>query len=337
MGVYGGIDLHANNSVLVLVDETGQSLYQKRLPNDLTALLDALSPYREQLVSVAVESTFNWYWLVDGLRAAGVNARLCDVARSDRYDGLKYGDDQTDARWLAEMQRLGVLPEGYVCPPEWRGLRDLLRKRGQLVRQRTAQYLSIHGIVQRCAGRALSRSDLKALGTDALGSLLSRQEPVLAVQASLAVVEALTAQIQRIEATIKAPVRLRSDYRCLKTVPGIGEILGLMITLETGEIGRFAHAGKYASYARCVKSERWSNGKKKGAGARRAGNKYLAWAFVEAAQYARRHYPVVRRFYDRKAAKRGPAVATKALANKLARASFHVMRDRVAFDMERVF
>jgi len=337
MGVYGGIDLHSNNSVVVLMDEAGQRLCERRVPNDLEVISGILSPYRGQLNSVAVESTYNWYWLVDGLRSQGLNTRLCDVARASRYDGLKYTDDVTDAAWLAEMQRLGILPEGYVCPPEWRGPRDLLRKRSQLVRQRTAQLLSVQSIVQRHLGRSLSKTDIKALTGEEIRDLLGQAEPELAVSASLAVIATLNEQIERIESTVYPQVRLTPAFRSLKTVPGLGRVLAPMVMLETVDIRRFGSSGQYASYCRCVKSERRSNDKKKGVGARRSGNQHLSWAWVEAAQYARRYYTPVRRFYDRKLAKRGPAVATKAVANKLARASFYVMRDQVAFDMERVF
>jgi transposase len=142
MKLYGGIDLHSNNSVVVLLDEEDQVVYEKRLPNDLSYLLLELGPYRERIEGLVVESTFNWYWLVDGLMEAGYRMHLANTAAIQQYGGLKYTNDRSDARWLAHLLRLGLLPEGYIYPKEERAVRDLLRKRGQLVRQKVTQILS---------------------------------------------------------------------------------------------------------------------------------------------------------------------------------------------------
>ena len=120
-------------------------------------------------------------------------------------------------------------------------------------------------------------------------------------------------------------------------MPGIGDILGLTIMLEVGDIHRFSKVGNYSSYCRCVKSERISNKKKKGEGNRKNGNKYLSWAYVEAANFALRHYPEIQSFYQRKKATTNGVVAIKALSNKLARASYYVMRDQVPYDMGQCF
>ena len=136
MKLYGGIDLHSNNSVVVLLDEEDQVVYEKRLPNDLSYLLLELGPYRERIEGLVVESTFNWYWLVDGLMEAGYRIHLANTAAIQQYGGLKYTNDRSDARWLAHLLRRGVLPEGYIYPKEERAVRDLLRKRAQLVRQK---------------------------------------------------------------------------------------------------------------------------------------------------------------------------------------------------------
>jgi transposase len=132
-------------------------------------------------------------------------------------------------------------------------------------------------------------------------------------------------------------VKLKPEFKQLLTMPGIGKILGLTIMLEVGDINRFAGVGNYSSYCRAVKSERISNKKKKGEGNKKNGNKYLSWAYVEAANFAKRHYPEVQSFYNRKKAKRNGVVAIKALSNKLARASYYVMRDQVPYDVNRLF
>jgi transposase len=132
-------------------------------------------------------------------------------------------------------------------------------------------------------------------------------------------------------------VKLRKEFDLLQTIPGIGKILSLTIMLEVGDIKRFPGVGNYSSYCRCVRSERISNGKKKGENNRKNGNKYLAWAYVEAANFAIRYCPEAHRFYQRKKAAKNGVVAIKALANKLARASYFMMRDQVPFEKERMF
>jgi len=143
MQTYAAIDLHSNNGVLAIIDETDRVLKQRRIPNKLELFIAELEPFRATLQGVAIESTFNWYWLVDGLRARNFPVVLVNTAAIQQYEGLKHSDDQYDARWLAHMMRLGILPKGYIYPPEQRAIRDLLRKRATLVRQRTANILSV--------------------------------------------------------------------------------------------------------------------------------------------------------------------------------------------------
>ena len=130
MALYSGIDLHGNNNVTLLLDDQDRVIYQKRLPNQLPTILEQLAPYQADITGVVVESTYNWYWLVDGLMEAGYRVHLANPTAIQQYSGLKYTDDHSDARWLAHLLRLGVLPEGYIYPKEQRPLRDLLRKRG---------------------------------------------------------------------------------------------------------------------------------------------------------------------------------------------------------------
>ena len=128
MKLFGAIDLHSNNNVTVLIDERDEVVYRKRLPNDLTLIIEQLSPYQSTLEGIVVESTYNWYWLVDGLMEKEHRVHLANTAAIQQYEGLKYTDDDSDARWLAHLLRLGVLPQGYIYPKEERAVRDLLRK-----------------------------------------------------------------------------------------------------------------------------------------------------------------------------------------------------------------
>jgi transposase len=125
MALYGGIDLHANNSVIALLDAHDQVVDEKRLPNALNTILAYLAPYHAALMGLVVESTYNWYWLVDGLREAGYRVHLAHTAAIKPYEGLKLSNDQVDARWLAHLLRLDILPEGYISPKGERAVRDL--------------------------------------------------------------------------------------------------------------------------------------------------------------------------------------------------------------------
>jgi len=337
MKLYCGIDLHSNNSVVVILDEADKVVYQKRLNNDLASILTQLSIYKDKITAIAIESTFNWYWLVDGLMEAGYTVKLVNTAAVQTYSGLKHTDDKDDARWLAHLLRLNILPTGYIYPKEERAVRDLLRKRSQLVRQSTTNILSLQSILARNTAQPLSSYKIKKLDDEQAEKLLDDPNTTLALKCNLNVIRCLQSTIAEIETTVLQQARIRAGFKQLLTVSGIGEILGLTIMLESGDMSRFPKVGNFSSYCRCVKSERLSNGKKKGEGNRKSGNKYLAWAFIEAANFAIRYNDKIKAFYQKKKAKTNGIIATKAVANKLARACYHVLKDQVPFDVNKSF
>jgi transposase len=336
MTLYCGIDLHSNNSVVAILDENDNTIYEKRLPNDLAIIVGVLRTYQAELAGCVVESTYNWYWLVDGLMDAGFQVHLAHTGAMPQYAGLKYSNDFSDARQLAHLLRLGILPTGYIYPKEERALRDLLRRRLLLVRQKTLHHLSLQSLIARHSGVRLSANALKKLESDQLATYL--QAPILlggqiTHQARRWLDEAIT----QIERELQKQLTPREDYRLLQSIPGVGPALGSTIALETGTIQRFASPGHYTSYARCVKSEKLSNGKYKGQGNKKNGNKYLAWAFMEAAHYGAIWSPQIKRYYQRKQAKSHILIAKKAVANKLARACYHMLKRQEAFDVTRAF
>ncbi|MBM4094442.1 MAG: IS110 family transposase [Planctomycetes bacterium] len=335
--LYGGLDLHGDNVFCSLLDTSRRVVYERRLPNDLAAIREALEPYRQRIKSLAVESTYNWYWLVDGLRALLYDTRLANPARMQENIGLKAANDKTDARFIARQLVNGTLPEGYVYPPEKRGVRDMLRRRLRLVQARTAEWLSLEGLVARQTGRDVGIRELK---TCDIAEVLGGDKHALAMaQASYRHIAFLEAEVATLEKSVRQEAD-ESDRRALArlmTVPGIGLTLSRTIILETGPVSRFRDAGHYASYCRAVKSEHTSNQRKKGEGNGKAGNRYLGWAFVEAANLSVRHCPELRAWFQRKAARSGKRViAVKALANKLAKACFFIMRDGTEFDVKRL-
>jgi transposase len=337
MKLYGAIDLHSNNNVTVLIDEQDQVVYQKRLPNELPLITQQLSAYQDRLQGIVVESTYNWYWLVDGLMDQGHRVHLANTAAIQQYEGLKYTDDQSDARWLAHLLRLGILPQGYIYPKQQRAVRDLLRKRGQMVRQRTASLLSIQNLFTRNTARSMSANRIKALDSKQVDELVPNADLALAIKANVAMLQCADEQIDILEKTVIERVKPKAEFKLLKTVVGIGHILALTIMLETGDITRFPSVGDYASYCRCVGSNKISNGKKKGSGNTKNGNKYLSWAYVEAANFAVRFSAKIKSFYQRKRSKTNGIVAIKAVAHKLCRACYYIMKDQVAFDVSKAF
>ena len=338
MKLYCGVDLHSNNGVYAVTDATDRAVFQKRLPNDLDTVLAALKPYREDLEFVAVESTYNWYWLVDGLQDHGYPVKLANPAAIEQYDGLKDANDKTDALFLAHLGRLGILPQGYIYPKKQRSIRDLLRRRTLLVQQRTALILSVQNMFLRHTGRRLSWRKMSKLLPDGLETLLGGDEFLLfTARQQLRQIRSLCESISMLEDKALSAVDLSTEYQNLLTMPGVGMILALTIMLETGEISRFSRVGRYTSYCRCARATHTSNGKKKGDHNSKCGNPYLSWAYVEAVHHALRVCSPARKWYDRKKAKKNGALATKALASKWSKAGYYIMKNQNPFDLAKVF
>ena len=178
MTVYVGVDLHSNNNYVGIVNQANEVLFKKRLPNDLDTVLSVLEPFRNDVAGIAVESTYNWYWFVDGLMDNGYKVHLANPAAIQQYEGLKNIDDKRSAFWLANMLRLGILPTGYIYPKEERPIRDLLRKRLQLVRHRSSHILSIKNIMSRSLGLPMKSDEVKKLDGERSEKALPRGAPL---------------------------------------------------------------------------------------------------------------------------------------------------------------
>jgi len=319
------------------MDETFNRVFKKRVSNDLDQILQTLKPFKKRLKGFVVESTYNWYWLVDGLMDAGYgSAHLANPAAIKQYEGLKYSDDQHDAFFLAKLLILGILPEGYIYPKQHRPVRDLARKRMFLVQHKTAHILSLQSFIQRCCCVKISTGDIRNLTVEALQEWLKEEYLLLSAQASLDTINFLKQKIKRLEKAIIQRVKLKKEFGQLLTIPGVGNILAMTIMLEVGDIERFPKVGNFTSYCRCVPSKRLSDGKSKGYGNRKNGNRYLSWALTEAAQLGRRYNEQFRRYYNRKVAQANTSLATKALSNKLARICYYIIRDQVPFREELI-
>ena len=334
--LYAGADLHGNNVFLSLCNEDGDNVFRRRVKANLAAVNEALDPFWERIKVLGVESTFNWYWFVDGLREQGHNIKLGNPAKMEQYKGLKITNDLTDADWLAEQLRVGIFPECYIYPKETRSVRDALRRRQLFVRRRTQVLLSLGGLLERYGIKAPSAAKLEKWTSEDVQAVGLDEWVQLQLETLLKAVKESDQNAKIIEKKVLSFVKPTQQYLRITTMPGIGMALGMLIVLESGDFKRFASAGNYASYCRTVKSERTSNDKKKGKNNSKNGNKYLAWAFIEAATFAARFNPRIHSWYEKKKRKSGVPKAKKALACKLAKAVYHVMNGK-DFDEKMMF
>lgn len=337
MKTYAGIDLHSSNNYIGVIDAKDKRLYSKRHDNRIEDVLKVMGKFKATLQGVVIESTYNWYWLVDGLMDQGYTVHLANPNAIQTYDGLKHTDDKWDSFWLAHLLRLGILAEGYIYPKHQRPIRDLLRRRLMFVKQRTSQILSLQSMITRNRGLNFSGAQIKRFRDEFIEKLFSDRHLVFTAKRNIETIRFLDRIVSEIEIEVKSQIKLKKEFVSLLTTPGIGNILGLTIMLEVGDIHRFAKVGNYSSYCRCVESKRISNGKKKGENNKKNGNRYLAWAYVEAANHTIRCCPKAEKFFQRKMAKSERVLATKALANKLTKATYYIMRDQVAFDEDKLF
>ena len=176
MQLYAGLDLHSRNTYIGIMDKEFKRIFNKRVVNKLPVILDTLKPFQDQLKGIVVESTFNWYWLIDGLMDVGYDClHLANPSAMKQYEGIKHTDDQHDAFFLAQMLILGILPQGYIYPKEDRPVRDLARKRLFLVRHKTAHILSLQSLIARCCGKRVSANEIRKFTVEDLQQLLQQE------------------------------------------------------------------------------------------------------------------------------------------------------------------
>ncbi len=340
-GLYVGMDLHSTNVFVAVIDGTGRRIFKKRIKNDLNLILKLLESFKKngnEIVGIVVEATYNWYWLVDGLMVCGYKLHLAHPGAIVSYSGKKRTNDSHDAHHLAELLRNGNLPEGYIYPATERPIRDLLRKRSFLVHSQTKHISSFENLVNRNQGFFIGSANIKKVDTHEVEALFEDQYLILSGKANIAVLAVIKNEIETIEKAVLKAGRLKPEFQKLLTIPGIGNILGLTIALEVGAITRFKKSGKYLSYCRLVDSACTSNGKKKSENNRKNGNKYLAWAYYEAANIAIRHCGYAKAFYSKKFKQSKKHItAIVPLAAKIARASYFMMKLNVDYDPKRLF
>jgi transposase len=337
-GFYAGIDLHARSLHLCVLDTTGKVVKDVNIAATSDAFLTAIAAFRHDLV-VGCECMFAWYWLADLCCAEKVPLLVGHAYYMRLIHGAKAKNDKIDAHKIARLLRGGNFPLSYVYPKGMRETRDLLRRRTFLVRQRSGLITHLQ-ILNAQYNLPPFPKKLANAGNRLEMDVAARfSDPSVQKSAScdLAVIDCLDEQIAAVELylTRTAKVDDTQTYHRLRTIPGVGPVLALILLYEIHDMKRFANVGQFLSYARLVRCTHESDGKVVGSGGRKIGNAHLRWAFGEAACLFLRSSERAKKWKQKQEKKRGEGKALGILAAKLARAVYHLWRKAEAFDEAR--
>jgi transposase len=337
---YCGIDLSARDSHLCVIDESLSIHLQQKVANELTGIACLLEQFKPDLKTV-VESTFNWYWLVDGLQRLGFDVCLAHTLGLAMITKAKVKTDRRDAFTLAKLLRAGVIPKAYIYPAKTRPVRDLLRRRHKVVSMRAEEYGSLRQLLLREGILSSSRNEIKLAEEEDLREWFSHPLVVMSGSQQLERIDLLSRQITELEQQIFDLTRDKADYKRLLKIAGIGRILALTILYEVGEISRFQSVRQFSSYCRLVPGVAQSGAVTRRGRSSKQGNHYLKSAFNQAAVVAVRSYARIRRCYERHLARhRGGArklVAYNVIAHKLAQAVYFVLKRGEDYREEKLF
>jgi transposase len=323
---------------LCVLDAEGRILLHRNFKTEPDAFLSAVAPYRDDLV-VAVECIFTWYWLADLCAAQGIEFVLGHALYMKAIHGGKAKNDKIDAHKIAVLLRGGMLPQAYVYPKAMRATRDLLRRRNHLMRKRAELLAHIHNTANQYnlppLGVRVDRKGERALIPAHFPDVVVRRS----VELDLAMIEHYDSLLARLEQEL---ARMAKDhdafaYHLLRSIPGVGRILTLVLLYEIENVNRFPRVQEFLSYARLVKAQKSSAGKILGHSGKKIGNVHLKWAFSEAAVLLLRGNPDGQRFVERLAKKHGKGKALSILAARLGRAVYAILKNRVPFDREKFF
>jgi transposase len=335
---YAGIDLHARAMHVCILDHDGAVVFDRNLPARPDAFLRAVAPFRDGLV-VGVECLFAWYWLADLCQEEAIPFALGHALYMKAIHGGKAKNDRIDAGKIARLVRGGTFPLAYAYPKGMRATRDLLRRRTYLVRKR-AELLTHLQILNAQYNLAPFPKKLSFAANRAELNIAERfADPSVQKSAAtdLALVDRLDELIAELERhlTRTAKVDDVQTYHRLRTIPGVGPVLALVLLYERHDVQRFATAGQFLSYARLVRCAHESAGKRVGSGGRKIGNAHLRWANTCAACLFLRGSERAKRWKQKQAAQRGEGKALAILAARLGRAVYHMLRKEEAFDEQR--
>ncbi len=334
-----GIDLHSRIMYICVMDKEGNILVHRNIRgNDFEYFLRLVEPYRHSL-TVCCECTFNWYWLADACQDAGLEFVLGHALYMSAIHGFKTKNDKTDSMQIAHLLRSNLIPPAYVYPREKRAVRGLLRKRISFVWKRS-EILTCLSMGVMTMGHAPLNSTNKTrerwLGE--LKEVYTQPLDKISLDASMHMVRQFDITIEKLDQAIAGHTRSNylAEYNTLKTVPGIGRMLALIILYEVDDINRFSSAQDFLSYCRLVKGTVASAGKIKGGKAGKIGNGYLKYAFHEAAVLGKGRNPEMKKYYQRLEAKKGKFLANSILACKYARAVCYMLKNKKVFEFNKL-
>ncbi len=333
---YCGIDLHAKTMYLCILNREGEVLLHRNMKSRPETFLAAVAPFRDDLV-VAVECMFTWYWLADLCRKKGIEFVLGHALYMKAIHGAKAKNDKVDAFKIAMLLRGGNLPKAYVYPPEMRATRDLLRRRLHLVRRRGNLLAHIQNTHHQYNLPVPNAKIAYKANREGVSDAFAEPDARKSLEIDFMLIEHYDQVIRDLQLHLEHRAKQHDPqaYYRLRSVPGIGKILALTILYEVHDIRRFPRVQDFLSYARLVKCEHSSAGKKLGSGGAKIGNVHLKWAFSEAAVLFLRNNPQAQKSLRRLAGRHGKGKALSILAAKLGRAVYLMLRKDRAFDRER--
>jgi transposase len=332
---YCGIDLHARSMYICIIDHRGEVLLHRNMDARPEPLLKALAPFREDVV-IGVECIFTWYWLADLCDRQNIPFVLGHALYMKAIHGGKAKNDRIDSRKIAALMRGGTFPIAYVYPAKMRATRDLLRRRNHLTRKRADLISHILNTNSQYNMEPFEANISYKRNRDGVAEQFVDPDVRMSMKADLELIALLDDLKNRLELHVVRNAKNHDPqalYR-LRTVPGIGPIISLVILYEIGDINRFPRVQDFASYARLVKCAKESAGKRSGTGGGKIGNVHLKWAFSEAAVLFLRGNPEGMKFRKRLEKKHGKAKSLSILAHKLGRAVYYILKRDQAFDME---
>jgi len=333
---YCGIDLHAKKMYLCILDEKGEIRLHRNIKTAGDVFLRVIEPYREDIV-VAVECMFTWYWIADLCTEEQIPFVLGHALYMKAIHGGKAKNDKIDSHKIAVLLRGGMIPQSYVYPARMRATRDLLRRRNHLMRKRAELYAHIQNTRSQYNLADFLGRIAKAQNREGVVEHFEDTSVQKMIATDLAVITAYDPIIAQMERDIIRTAHQHDPvaYALLKTIPGIGRILGLVILYEIENIKRFPTVQDFASYCRLVKCAKESNGKRHGSSGKKIGNAHLKWAFSEAAALFLKGNEQGKRYLDRLRAKHGKGKALSILAHKMGRAVYFMLKNKEPFDQNK--
>ena len=335
---YCGVDLHARTMYLCILDHAGNIVLHKEVPAEPGAFLEAIAPFRDNLV-VACECLFCWYWLADLCQAENIAFVLGHALYMKAIHGGKAKDDKIDSRKIAQLLRGGNLPVAYAYPKGLRETRDLLRRRMYLVHKRAEVVAHVVNTNSQYNLPPFGKKLIYARNRQGLkiAERFTDASVRKSIELDLRLLDSLDDLIGDVELYLERTVKVddADTFYRLRSIPGVGKILALVLLYEIHRIARFADAGDFLSYARLVRCQHRSAGKLVGLGGPKIGNAHLKWAFSEAVGLLLRSCPAVKAWQARQEKKHGKKKTLGILAAKLGRTVYHLLRKQVAFEVRR--